>query len=142
VYGFAECFRETSNPIFFDASRSLARYMLANNPADRVPYWDYNSPLLPNDVRDSSAASILASGLLILAGLEPNPTQAAAWRSESEAILASLWQSYTSREDGSQSILIHATRSKPGGYMDQGLIYGDYYFVEALTRIAKPELAL
>ena len=140
VYGYAECFRETSNPIFLNASRSLARFMLANNPPDRVPFWDYNSPLLPNDVRDSSAAAILASGLLILAGLESDAEQAAAWRAEAEAILASLWQSYTSRVDGSESILIHATRSKPGSYMDQGLIYGDYYFVEALTRLAKPEV--
>ena len=142
VYGYAECFRETGDDTFLQTSRSLARYMLANNPADRVPYWDYASPLLPNDVRDSSAASILASGLLILAGLEDDPAQAAAWRGESEAILASLWDAYTSRSDGADSILIHATRSKPQNYMDQGLIYGDYYFVEALSRLLKPEQPL
>lgn len=142
VYGYAECFRNTGNTLFLDASRNLARFMIANNPPDHVPFWDYNSPDLPNDVRDSSAGSILASGLLILAGLEPDAAQAAAWRAEAETILASLWQSYTSRVDGSDSILIHATRSKPAGYMDQGLIYGDYYFVEALTRLSKPELEL
>jgi unsaturated chondroitin disaccharide hydrolase len=142
VYGYAECFRETGNPLFLQASQNLARYMIANNPPDHVPFWDYNSPLLPDDVRDSSAGSILASGLLILAGLEPDIAQAAAWRAEAETILASLWQSYTSQVDGSESILIHATRSKPAGHMDHGLIYGDYYFVEALTRLSKSELEL
>ena len=68
-----------------------------------MPFWDYNAPDLPNDVRDSSAGSILASGLLILAGLEPDAAQAAAWRAEAETILASLWQSYTSRIDGSET---------------------------------------
>lgn len=142
VYGYAECFRETGDPAFLDASRNLARYMIENNPPDRVPFWDYSSPLIPNEVRDSSAAAILASGLLNLAGLDLEASQAIHWRAEAEAMLASLWQDYSSRYDGSESILIHATRSKPANYMDQGLIYGDYYFVEALTRLTKPDLPL
>jgi len=54
-------------------------------------------------------------------------------------MLEALWQHASSRENGDPSILIHATRSKPAGYMDSALIYGDYYFVEALTRLAAPD---
>ena len=51
-----------------------------------------------------------------------------------------LWHNYSSRGTSEPSILKHATRSKPHGLMDHGLIYGDYYFVEALTRLLKPDL--
>ena len=133
VYGFAECYRNTGNATFLDASRNLAEYCLRRAPADHVPYWDYDSPLIPNDVRDSSAAAVLASGMLILA--EQDHANAERWRGDATTILRSLWEEYSSRGTNEPSILIHATRSKPHGAMDSGLIYGDYYFVEALTRL-------
>jgi unsaturated chondroitin disaccharide hydrolase len=100
-----------------------------------VPYWDYDSPEIPKDVRDSSAASCLASGLLNLTVLETDPDRALYYRSRAEAILKSLWENYTSRETAEPSILIHGTRSKPHGLMDHGLVYGDYYFLEALLTL-------
>ncbi len=140
VYGYAECFRDTGDATFLDAARRLAEYCLRRRPPDHVPYWDYDSPLIPNDVRDSSAASILASGILLLASLEPDRAQANCWRNEALTILESLWHNYSSRGTSEPSILRHATRFKPHGVMDHGLIYGDYYFVEALTRLLKPDL--
>jgi len=135
VYGFGDCYRATGNPLFLETARNLADYAIQNLPADRVPYWDYRSTDIPNDVRDSSAASCLASGLLNLAILETDPQQAIRWHSEAEAILKSLWENYTSRGTSDPSILIHGTRSKPHGLIDHGLIYGDYYFVEALSNL-------
>jgi unsaturated chondroitin disaccharide hydrolase len=135
VYGYAETYRNTGDTVFLDAARNLAEYALRRAPADHVPYWDYDSPLIPNDVRDSSAAAILASGLLILA--EQDRANAARWRAEATTILQSLWENYSSRATIEPSILIHATRSKPHGAMDSGLIYGDFYFVEALTGVKR-----
>lgn len=142
VYGYAETFRETGDTQFLETSRQLAEYMLAHQPADRIPYWDYASPLIPNDVRDSSAASILSSGLLILAKQETDPASAKRWRSEAVEILGSLWANYSSRGCAEESILIHGTRSKPHNSQDHGLIYGDYYFLEALLRLTRADLNL
>ncbi len=140
VYGFADCFRATNDPIFLNASRRLMVYLWPRLPADLIPYWDYDSPLIPHDVRDSSAASVLASGLLNLASVEIDPELAGVWHSRAVGILESLWQNYTSRESGEECLLIHATRSKPHHLMDHGLIYGDYYFMEALMRLSKPKI--
>jgi unsaturated chondroitin disaccharide hydrolase len=142
AYGFAECYRETGNSTYLEAARRLADYCLLHLPEDRVPYWDYASPLMPDDVRDSSAAAILASGLLSLSRLDPEPAQAECWHREALAILESLWRAYSSRDTQEPCLLLHATASKPAGYMDHGLIYGDYYFVEALTRLTQPEAEL
>lgn len=134
VYGFGDCYRATGDPLFLETARNLATYALTNLSADLVPYWDYDSPEIPNDVRDSSAASILASGLLNLAALETDPDHVTRWQTQAEAILKSLWENYTSRVTGEPSILIHGTRSKPHDLMDHGLVYGDFYFVEALSK--------
>ncbi|MBI5302624.1 MAG: glycoside hydrolase family 88 protein [Chloroflexi bacterium] len=142
VYGFAECYRNTGDATFLVASRNLAEYCLRRLPPDHVPYWDYDSPLIPNDVRDSSAASTLASGMMLLATLESDATKAEHWRNAAITILESLWRDYSSRGTREPSILIHGTRSKPHGMMEHGLIYGDYYFVEALTRLIAPDKAV
>ena len=142
VYGCADCYRATQDPFFLTMAHNLSDYALNRLPEDRVPFWDYSSLLIPHDVRDSSAASILASGLLYLAALEPDAALAGRWTQAAEEILFSLWQNYTSRASLEPSILIHATRSKPEGLMDHGLIYGDYYFVEALIRLIDPKLAV
>jgi unsaturated chondroitin disaccharide hydrolase len=135
IYGFTVCYRETGDVLFLEAARKLAAYALNHQPFDHVPYWDYDSPLIPNDVRDSSAASILASALLLLASVEHELEQVNHWRSEAIIILQSLWDNYSSRASDEPSILIHGTQHKPRASMDHGLIYGDYYFVEALQRL-------
>lgn len=135
VYGFGHCYRVTGDPVFLETARRLAEYAIENLPDDQVPFWDYDSPDIPNDVRDSSAASVLASGLLNLSEQEPDSDTALRWRSQAESILRSLSENYTSRGTSEPSILIHGTRSKPHGLMDHGLIYGDYYFVEALMKL-------
>ncbi len=139
VHGFAETYRWTKNETYRSAAIQLAETMLRRNPPDRVPFWDYESPLIPNDVRDSSAGSILASALLNLATIEPDAAAAQRFKAEAVAILESLWNHYSSRGTAEPCILLHATRSKPHGHQDSALIYGDYYFVEALTRLAAPE---
>jgi len=136
TYGFGDCYRAIGDPEFLDTARKLAEYALKNLPPDLIPYWDYNSPAIPDDVRDSSAASILASALLNLSDLETIPGKASYWQLQAESILKSLWENYSSRGTSIPSILLHGTRSKPHGLVDHGLIYGDYYFFEALVNLA------
>jgi unsaturated chondroitin disaccharide hydrolase len=135
VYGFGDCYRATGKDLYLETASKLAGYVLDNLPTDLVPYWDYGSPEIPDDVRDSSAASIFASGLFNLSTLETDAKKAAVWHNQAEAILKSLWEYYSSRDGIEPSILIHGTRSKPHDLMDHGLIYGDYYFVEALLSL-------
>lgn len=140
LYGFAETYRRTADPVFLYTARRLAEYVIANAPEDKVPYWDYDSLDIPHTYRDSSAAAVYASGLLELADAETDDSLAQRWRDEAVAILTSLWENYATQEDDMPCILKHATHFQRHGNVDHGLIYGDYYFLEALLRLERPEL--
>lgn len=140
LYGFANCYAATGIPSFLGVARKLARYTIENLPEDLVPYWDFDSPDIPDTYRDSSAAAVFACGLMALADVEEDEGLAGEWREWAERITVSLWENYSSRGTDIPAILLHGSRSVPHGYMDHALIYGDYYFLEAVTRLTRPEL--
>ncbi|MGE0546305.1 MAG: glucuronyl hydrolase [Kofleriaceae bacterium] len=134
VYGFTMMYRETQEMDFLEGARKTADWYIAHLPADFVPYWDFDRP---NEERDSSAAAIAASGLLELAHIETDAANATRYRDAAFATLASLASSaYLAQGTGSKATLLHAVTSKPGNNeVDVSLIYGDYYFHEALLRL-------
>jgi unsaturated chondroitin disaccharide hydrolase len=133
-YGFTMAYRETGDPRLLDTARKTADYFLMHLPADQVPYWDFELPSISGQPRDSSAAAIAASGLIELSQRETDAQRSAIYLSAARNILTSLSQAYLAEGTTSKAILLHGTQNKPDGKYDTGLIYGDYYFVEALLR--------
>ncbi len=140
LYGFAEAYRWTGDDVFLYTARNIANYAITNAPADKVPFWDYNSLDIPHTYRDTSAASVIAAGLLELAAGEIDDNKAAQWRNEAQDITVSLWQNYSTRETAVPAILLEGSRSVPHNWQEHPLVYGDYYFVETLVRLLRPEL--
>lgn len=138
VYGFTVAYRETKDPRMLYAARKTADYFLSHVPLDKVPYWDFQAPHIPDEPRDSSAAAATASALIELSQLETNSKRAATYWAAARDILRSLSsEAYLSRGTSVASILLHGTAYKPHDRFDQGLVYGDYYFLEALTRYVR-----
>lgn len=140
LYGFAESYRWTGDPVFLHTARRVAEYAIANGPADKVPYWDYDSLDIPNSYRDTSAAAVIASGLLELADGETDEALAQRWRDEAAEITLSLWQNYSTRGTDTPAILVQGSRSVPHDLKDHSLVYGDFYFLETLIRLLRPDL--
>lgn len=131
-------YRETRDARFLDTARRVADWFLAHLPADQVPYWDFDAPGIPNEPKDTSAAAIAASGLLELATLEPDAGRAARYTASARAILTALsGPAYLSEGTGGEAVLRHGTANRPAGSSNTGLIYGDYYFLEALLRLRR-----
>ena len=144
LYGFTMAYRETGEPEFLQTARRVADYFVAHLPADMVPCWDFQAPGCPGTARrDASAAAIAAAGLLELGAITgantvtDTYTDTDTYVTAAERILASLGSStYFSTAMGNEALLRHAVGNHPAGTeIDVGLIYGDYYFVEALTRL-------
>ncbi|WP_454296484.1 glycoside hydrolase family 88 protein [Salana multivorans] len=149
IYGFALNHRWTEEPTFLDAAVRCADYFLDHLPADRVAYWDLVFSDGDDQPRDSSAAAIAACGLLELAGeLERSPRgevaeaeRIARYRREAWAMVRSLATSYAGGgETGSNALLLHGVydwRTDKG--VDEGNLWGDYFYLEALTRLLRPD---
>lgn len=134
VYGYTMCYRFTGNAGFLAQAERSAAYMLDHKiqPADGVPYWDYDAPGIPNEERDASAAAVLASALYELASYSKTRD----YRASADHILQSLTTSYRYKKgEGFGFILQHSTGSKPAkSEVDVPLNYADYYYLEALLR--------
>lgn len=138
IYGFTMTYRETRKPEFLDFAKKIADVYLRRLPEDLVPFWDFDAPNIPNEPKDASAAAISASALLELSTLMEDKSAAKNYRKKAEAILKTLSTAqYQSRERNS-AFLLHATGHKPAGSeIDVSIIYGDYYYLEALLRLKK-----
>src|SRR6185295_4440763 len=69
LYGYTLMYRETKDKKYLDQAQHIAQFILThpNLPQDKIPFWDYNAPGIPDTYRDASAGAVLASALLELA---------------------------------------------------------------------------
>jgi unsaturated chondroitin disaccharide hydrolase len=137
VYGFTTMYRRTGNALFLDVARSVADFITANLPDDGVPFWDYRSPYLPYDIRDSSAGAIAACGLLDLAESSGQPRYADTARYLLDGLVRTC---LTDRSPRAQAVLSRATMNRPKELgIEVSLPYADFYFIEALLRLLAPD---
>jgi hypothetical protein len=138
LYGFTLMFRETKNPAYLDRAQKIAALVMNHPrlPADKIPYWDFDAPAIPNEPRDASAAAIMSSALLELRSYVDAPT-AKSYTAFAEQQLRSLSSPAYRAKLGENGcfLLMHATGHKPGNSeIDVPINYADYYFLEALLR--------
>ena len=130
IYGFTMVYRFTRESRFLEFAQKIADAYLERLPEDKVPYWDFFDPAIPDAPRDASAAAIVASGLLELSTYLDGK-----YRSEAEAMLRSLYENYRAPENV-DAFLLHSTGHHPAGSeIDYSIVYADYYFIEALLRL-------
>lgn len=113
-------YRETLNPIYLEQARKIGNFLVSHPrlPEDKVPYWDYDDPQIPNAKRDASAASIMASAFIELSQLDPS-NMASIWLATAENNFVHLahlniWQKRVLWEDSlsSMGLEIYGARMK------------------------------
>ena len=132
-------YRYTKRADFLEHAQNIAGYILSRLPKDYIPYWDYDSPEIPNEVRDASAAAVQASAFIELSTYVSRE-DAVRYIQVAEATLRELSSPEYLAEPGTNCgfILKHSTGNKPGNYeVDVPLSYADYYFLEAFERFFK-----
>ena len=135
IYGYILCYRKTGNNKYLDQAEKALEFIAnhPNYPEDGVPYWDYNSPDIPETYRDVSSASILASALYEISTYSDKMD----YKGWADKIINSLSGPEYRAEVGENGyfLLKHSVGSLPhNAEVDVPLNYADYYFLEALTR--------
>ena len=136
LYGFTMVYRFCKEQDILDHAIAIAEYLLPRLPEDGVPFWDYDSAEIPNDVRDASAAAIMASGLIELSQYV-DAEKAERYLATAEKTLRTLAsEEYLCAEGEDYGFLLkHSTGNKnTDSEVDVPLTYADYYFLEALIR--------
>ena len=138
LYGYTMMYRETKNDDFLDQAVNIAEFMVnhPNLPDDKIPYWDFDAPNIPDALRDASAGAIMASALLELSTFVED-TKADKYFAVAEKALSTLSSPEYLAKEGKNGnfILKHSVGSLPGNSeVDVPLTYADYYYIEALLR--------
>ncbi|QIA07645.1 glycoside hydrolase family protein [Draconibacterium halophilum] len=138
LYGYTMMYRETGKESYLEQANHIADFIInhPNLPEDKIPYWDFDAPDIPNTLRDASAGAIMCSALLELS------QYVADYKAKSYLNVAKIQIRTLSSDEylanpgeNANFILKHSVGHMPNRTeIDVPLTYADYYFVEALMR--------
>ena len=140
LYGYVMMFRLSGLECYLTQAENMANMLMERLPEDGIPYWDFDSPLIPADLRDASAGAIMASAFVDLSALTHTPEAKGRYLAMAEKQLRTLASKEYLAKPGENCnfILKHSVGSKPENKdVDVPLTYADYYFLEALLKYMK-----
>ena len=141
LYGFGTVFALSGDTRFLDTAERCADFFLDRTGDRVVPPNDWEEPDPPRPY-ESSAAAIASSGLWQLAGLTADPRRSARYRDASIAMLTRLSspEFLAIGDPASEGILRHGVYHERRGLgVDESVMWGDYFYVEALDRVIGSE---
>ncbi len=140
VYGMALSYRYTKQARYLRTAMAAADFFVDNLPESGLPYWDFKTEHNANTPTDTSAAACAACGLLEIAEYAP-AAQAAKYKAAAERMVKAMYEKCW-LGDKSEALLNGATFNYPADKgIDVSLIYGDYFFTEAVMRLTgTPEI--
>ena len=114
----------------------IVEVFLAHLPADLVPYWDFDFNDQHPAEKDSSALAIAACGLLEAEKMGAYPDA----KKIAKGMLYQLGEQYAaSQVPENEGLLLHGVYAHAEGKgIDEPNLWGDYFYLEALLRLALP----
>jgi unsaturated chondroitin disaccharide hydrolase len=141
LYGFGTAYSFTRDVRFLQTAEACAVFYIERTPEHGVPPndWDEPNPTLPYE---SSAAAIAASGMLNLAKLTGEAARKQLYRDYAFRILDILTtpEFLADETPGWEGILRHGMyHQKKGLGVDESVMWGEFFFLEALAKAAEHE---
>jgi len=144
VYGLALCFKYTGNPRCIELFYPVTDFFLSKLPQDGVPYWDLGFADGDDEPKDSSAAAIVACGMLEMIKYLPKD-KAAYYHESAVKMFEDLARGYATTDIAdSNGLLQHSVYAKSSPYntvtdlgVDECSLWGDYFWMELLVRLSK-----
>lgn len=138
LYGFVMSYKHTQEEAFLDTAKKVSDYFISQTPESGLIPIDFDQPAEPA-YEDSTAAAIAACGLIELAkilgdGEGDKYLEAAVRMLKAQGDLRADWSEET---DG---ILTHCSARYHEENPHYSIIYGDYYFLEALLKLKGKDL--
>jgi len=139
ISGLPLSYKYTKCPEMVDLFEKAANYYINRLPKDFVPFWDLTFTDGDDEPRDSSSAAIAVCGILEMLPNIADENLKEIYEGAVDKIMYSLYENYSTKDvPESNALLLHAVYSKPAKLgVDEANIWGCYYYMEALLRMAK-----
>lgn len=153
VYGFALMYSYTKDEEFLNAAETTAKYFYDHLSAYGMPVWDFAVSELEFRPWDASAGAVAACGMLEIAKSVEDEDKKEYYKNAAIRIMNAL-TSFCATIDTPElePLLLHVCGApiyKKGKELelcfanaDTAIIYGDYFYTEALARLANPDVIL
>lgn len=146
VYGTAIGYRYTKREEYIGYFKRVTEYFLEHLPEDLCPYWDLTFGDGDDEPRDSSSAVIAVCGMLEMSKYMEEEDRSF-YTSAALKIMKQMIEKYSVKDPAvSNGQLLAGTYSKKTPYntcneagVDECVIWGDYFYMEALNRILDPD---
>lgn len=133
IYGFVLSYIHTNEKKYLDVAKRVAHYFIsAICNEDYIPKCDFRSPDTP-EYLDTTAGAIAACGLIEIAKAVPDYEKKLYLKAALE-ILKNLESKHCDWSLDEQCILRNGTE-KYGGNTHIPIVYGDYFFIEAMYKL-------
>jgi len=143
IYGYTMVYRYTHEARFLTFAQKVTDIYLQrlrSTSNDWVPLWDMDDPRGLSAPKDASAACVVASALLELSAYVDD-AKAREYKSAAIAMLTDLSSKRYHSGKRNVSFLLHSTGHHPAGSeIDASIVYADYYYIEALSRLKEQGL--
>ena len=138
LYGFMLSYLHTHNNAYLETAERIANYFIANIPDSGLIPVDFRQP---EDVKleDSTAAAIASCGLIELARQKDGRQQKIYLNAALKMLQALTKNSFNWNEE-EDNLLTKCTAAYHDEKHEFSIIYGDYFFLEALMKLTDKEL--
>ena len=133
IYGFALSYGYTGEKKYLDTSKKIADYVISELGDSYLVPIDYRQPK-DVDLEDSTAAAITASGLIELAS-QLEGEEADKYLDAAIKLLKTLDEKRISWGLDTDNLLNNCAVDYHGDGHNMSIIYGDYYFIEAMMKL-------
>ena len=134
AYGFIKAYKNTQNEEYKKASQKVLDCLKKLLPEGEVPPCDFMQPKDPWYI-DSSAGAIFACAMLDNAALCPDKKYY--YINEAKKLLETITEKCADLDPNTEGVLRHGCQLYHGGKKDCTLIYGDYYYMEAIDKLVE-----
>jgi unsaturated chondroitin disaccharide hydrolase len=140
ISGFPIAYSYTKNEELVGLHKKLVYYFLNHLPSDGLPYWDLTFAEGSAEPRDSSAAAIAVCGLLEMCKYLPEDAPQKKIYQNAAACMTRAIIHCGGDHAAGDGLLGRVTHDVPRGNGIEGsAVYGDYFYLEALTRQLMPD---
>ncbi len=138
LYGFVLSFLHTGNNSYLETAERIANYFIANIPERGLIPVDFRQPV-EVALEDSTAAAIASCGLIELAK-QKEGRQSRIYLDAALKMLQALAKNSFNWKEEEDNLLTKCTAAYHDKTHEFSIIYGDYYFLEALMKLTGKEL--